>query len=106
LGPGLRWEIVPRTSDLLVGIQQTRMKLAGNVYFDGEHCTEGLVAIENYRKRYNHTLQAFADQPVKDRYANLADALRQWAQVTTAEASPPTWRGPNPYRRRATTLTA
>lgn len=106
LGPGLRWEIVPRISDLLVGIQQTRMKLAGNVFFDAEHCAEGLVAIDNYRKRYNHTLQAFTDQPVKDRYANLADALRQWGQVTTAEASPRTWRGPNPYRRRATTLTA
>jgi hypothetical protein len=104
LAPGLRWEIVPRVPDLLLGIQHTRMKLGGNVYFDAERCAEGLVAIENYRKRYNATIQAFAEFPVRDRYCNFADALRQWGQVASTEARP-AYRSPRPVRR-ANTLTA
>lgn len=104
IAPGLHWELVPRVPELLLGIQATRLKLGGNVYFDGEHCAEGLVALENYRKRYNSLQQCFTEQPVKDRYSNFADALRQWGQVAAAEARP-AYRSPRPVRR-ANTLTA
>lgn len=77
--PGHRFEVVPRVEAVLTGIQQTRMKMA-NVYIDAEECRDGIVALDNYKKKYSQTLDAYTDQPLHDRYSNYADAFRQWGQ--------------------------
>jgi hypothetical protein len=78
--PGHRFEIVPRVENVLTGIEETRLKLAGPVWFDQIGCHEGLTALERYRKEWNEKLQAFKPTPLHDQYSNYADALRQWAQ--------------------------
>jgi hypothetical protein len=97
--PGHRFEVVPRIEQVISGIQQTRMKLAGNVYIDAYECADGIIALENYRKRYNERLDVFTDQPLHDRYSNYADAFRQWGQgfegrrrTTPRSTTPPNWR--------------
>lgn len=79
--PGHRFEIVPRIQEVTIGIQQTRMKMQGNVYIDEEGCSDGIVALDNYRKRYNEKLDAYMPEPLHDRYSNYADAFRQWGQM-------------------------
>jgi hypothetical protein len=79
--PGLRFEIVPRVPDLLVGIQATRLKLGGHVYFDKEKTAIGLEALRSYRKAFDPRQEVFRDRPVRDRHTHFADALRQWGQI-------------------------
>lgn len=79
--PGHTFEIVPRVQQVLTGIQQTRMKLAGNVYIDEIECADGIAALDNYRKKYNERLDAYMEEPLHDRYSNYADALRCWGQA-------------------------
>jgi len=90
--PGHRFDVVPRVNNVLEGIHETRMKLAGNVYFDAEGCESGIRALENYRKKYNEKLGVFTSQPLHDQYSNLADAFRQWGQGYQA-------RGPHVTKR-------
>lgn len=81
--PGHRFEVVPRIERVLTGIQQTRMKMGANVYIDEEGCGDGIVALDNYRKKYNEKQDVYTDEPLHDRYSNYADAFRQWGQVGT-----------------------
>lgn len=77
---GHRFEVVQRTTDRLIGINQTRMAMRSNVYIDEVECVDGITALDNYRKRYIEKLDAYSDEPVHDRYSNYADAFRQWGQ--------------------------
>lgn len=78
--PGLRFEVVPRVENLLNGINETRLKLGGPVYFDQVNCSDGLLALERYRKEWSEKLQTFRATPLHDVNSNYADAIRQWAQ--------------------------
>lgn len=78
--PGHRFEVVQRVENVLTGIDQTRLRLGGNVYFDEIECADGLAALERYRKEYSVKLDTFKPTPLHDKYSNYADALRQWAQ--------------------------
>ena len=80
LMPGHRFEIVPRVSDVEVGIQLTRDKF-GTCWFDEEGCAEGFSALENYRREWNEQQQTYRDQPLHDWCSNYADAFRQFGQV-------------------------
>lgn len=73
-------EIVPRVQEIQHGIQQTR-DVFGICFFDEAGCKEGLVHLENYRKRFVATTQSWADEPLKDVHTEAADALRQFAQA-------------------------
>ena len=79
--PGIPIEVVPRIEQVITGIQQTRLKMGGNVFIDEEGCADGIAALDNYRKKYNERLDAYMDEPLHDRYSNLADAFRQWGQA-------------------------
>jgi hypothetical protein len=79
--PGHRFQIVPRILEVTVGIQQTRMKMAGNVFIDEVECADGIAALDNYRKKYNEKLDTYMEVPLHDRYSNYADAWRQWGQT-------------------------
>jgi hypothetical protein len=82
--PGLRFQIVPRVEETLVGINATRLAMSGRVWIDADECGDGVVALDMYRKKYNERLDAFTEEPLHDRYSNYADAFRQWGQVFDA----------------------
>lgn len=106
LMPGLRFETVPRVEAVLNGINQTRLALAGNVYIDQTECADGVVSLDNYRKKYDEKQDVFTDQPLHDRYSNYADAFRQWGQGFASQQQnfgPVTRRKP---QRRASGMTA
>lgn len=102
--PGLRFQIVPRVQEVLTGINSTRLAMASNIYLDADQCADGIVSLDNYRKKYNEKLDAFTDEPLHDRYSNYADAFRQWGQVYEALIRPKSTG--NSGRRRPSGITA
>jgi hypothetical protein len=96
-------EIVPRVSELLHGINQTRNALMNDVWFDVDRCKNGLTHIENYTRKFNAHAQKYTSEPVKsDGHSEASDAFRQFAQVRdqigrVAKKSPPP-----PLARRTT----
>jgi phage terminase large subunit len=99
--PGHRFEVVPRVENVLNGIQETRMRMQGPVYFDAVGCRDGLEALERYRKKWNETLQVFTSQPLHDQYSNYADAFRQWGQGYEVSTMRKTGRAQKPRSWRA-----
>lgn len=79
--PGHRFEVIPRVEAVLTGINQTRLKMGGNIYIDEQNCSDGIAALDNYKKKYNEKMDVFTEQPLHDRYSNYADAFRQWGQL-------------------------
>lgn len=81
LMPGIRFEIVPRIDDVNWGIQQTR-DVFPLLWFSEEHCKEGIIHIENYRRKWNERQAAWSSVPDKTGgHSEAADALRQMAQA-------------------------
>lgn len=79
--PGATFETVPRIQDVNWGIQQTRDAFP-TYYFDEEHCKEGLIHIESYRKKWNERQATWSDEPDKaGGHSEAADALRQHGQA-------------------------
>ena len=104
LMPGERFAVVPRITELITGVNQTRKHLKG-AYFDEMGCAKGIKRIEGYRKKFSRADNRFIDQPDKSNGCSEgADALRQWAQAkelgmlgtgtsaTYQEAEAPDWR--------------
>lgn len=80
LAPSQRFEIVPRTPQIFIGINQTRMRLRGNVVFDSARCYDGIAYLDLYQKRYVERTDSYADEPLHNQASNCADAIRQWGQ--------------------------
>ena len=79
--PGERFSIVPRITELINGVQQTRKHLK-SAYFDKDRCKFGIERIEGYKKRFSRTDNRFINEPNKaNGCSEGADALRQWAQA-------------------------
>lgn len=77
-------EIVPRITELNAGIQITR-KHFPSAYFDEVDCKDGLIRLENYKRKFNRAMGRYGDDPRKDDgNSEGADAFRQWAQVKEA----------------------
>ena len=106
LMPGQRFEIVPRVTQLITGIQQTRKAIKG-VYFDEAGTRQGIDRLSGYRKKYSRADNRYTDEPDKSNGCSEgADAFRQFAQAkelgmldyTPAvqkryeQAEPPDWR--------------
>lgn len=84
LMPGVRFEIVPVIDDVNWGIQQTR-DVFPLLWFDEEHCNDGIIHIENYRRTWNERQACWGSKPDKTGgHSEAADALRQFAQAYTA----------------------
>lgn len=82
--PGHNFEIIPRVTQLITGIQSTRKHLK-NAWFDRERCALGIKRIEGYQKKFNRADGRYMDQPNKaNGCSEGADALRQWAQAKDA----------------------
>lgn len=81
LMPGVRFEVVPRIDDVNWGIQQTR-DVFPMLYFDETECKEGIIHIENYRRKWNERQACWSSEPDKTGgHSEAADALRQFAQA-------------------------
>lgn len=81
LMPSVRFEVVPRISDINWGIQQTR-DIFPLLHFDETHCKDGIVHLEAYRKRWNERQEVWSDEPDKTGgHSEAADAIRQLAQA-------------------------
>jgi hypothetical protein len=94
-GLGLRdIEIVPRISDVVIGIQQLRDAFP-SYWFDEEKCAEGLRHLGLYRKEWNERLGVWSDRPRHDAHSHPADAIRQHGQGYRAPSSR------NPQKRRS-----
>lgn len=79
IAPGWNFQIVPRTTELIHGINRVRDRFSV-ARFDETGCKEGLTHLALYRRRWNDKVGGWADLPVKDIHTEAADALRQWAQ--------------------------
>lgn len=75
-----RIEIVPRVSELQHGISATRNYMS-SVMIDEEGCKEGILHLDNYRKKFIESTQTFSDEPLKDIHTEGADSFRQAAQT-------------------------
>lgn len=77
--PRARFRIVPRTSEINWGIQQTRDAFP-TCFFDETACKEGIIHLQGYRKAWNERTARPSDLPLKDIHTEAADAFRQFAQ--------------------------
>jgi len=81
LMPGQKFMIVPRITELINGIHQTRKNLKG-VYIDETRCKKGIERIEGYKKKFSRADMRYTDEPDKSNGCSEgADALRQYAQA-------------------------
>lgn len=81
LMPGVRFEIVPVIDDVNWGIQQTR-DMFPLLWFDEERCKDGIIHIENYRRKWNDRQACWSSTPDKTGgHSEAADSLRQLAQA-------------------------
>lgn len=103
--PGHTFVIVPRITELITGIQQTRKHMKG-CFIDEDACADGINRLDNYRKKFSRSENRFLDNaPNKaNGCSEGADAFRQWAQAkeldmlghqgrqSYTEAPAPDWR--------------
>ena len=79
--PGQKFVIVPRVTELINGIHQTRKHLKG-VFIDPVGCKHGIERLEGYKKRFSRADNRFTDEPDKaNGCSEGADAFRQYAQA-------------------------
>jgi len=83
LMPGHRFEIVPRVTSVLAGIQATREAFA-SAWIDEDRCAEGLADLSIYRKQWDDKRGTWKDAPFHGPESDSADAFRQWGQVVAA----------------------
>lgn len=84
--PGHRFEIVPRVTSVISGIQATREAMAA-CWWDESRCSEGLKDLAGYRKEWDDRRGAWKDHPFHGPESDGADAFRQFGQVAQAGAS-------------------
>lgn len=67
--------IVLEPHGLRDGINLVRSTL-GKCWFDQNKCKEGIIALENYKKKWSPVLGGWSSEPLHDEYSHGADALR------------------------------
>jgi hypothetical protein len=68
-------------ANIITDIQQTRMQLY-NTIIHRDNNQWLLECLENYKYKFNTTLQQWSEQPVHDKYSHMMDALRYAVQAT------------------------
>jgi hypothetical protein len=76
---GLKFKIVPKIGAKMDAIELAR-KLLDFVKFDEVRCGEGIVHLEQYRKKWNPLANGWSDEPAKTGDQHSADALMTFAQ--------------------------
>ncbi|GAB3359025.1 phage terminase large subunit [Giesbergeria sinuosa] len=80
LMPGQRFDIVPRVTSTISGIQSTRNQFS-SCWFDEAGCGDGIKRLANYRKVWNTKMGRWSSEPLHDNNSHGADAFRQFGQV-------------------------
>jgi hypothetical protein len=70
--------IVLEQHGLRDGINLVRSTL-GKCWFDQNKCKEGLIALENYKKKWSPIIGGWTSEPLHDEYSHGADAFRYLA---------------------------
>lgn len=83
LMPGQTFEIVPRVTQLITGIQATRNAFA-SCWFDETGCKLGLQRLGAYRKTWNRAMGRWGDEAQHNDDSHGADAFRQFGQEADA----------------------
>ncbi len=78
--PSHKFVVVPRVDHKFNSIQQARAKF-DSCWFDAEECSDGLAALDAYRKKWNARQEVFLDEPEHDRFSNYADAFQQFGMA-------------------------
>lgn len=84
LSIGGKWRLVPKVTDLTVGINETR-SILGQCRFDAAACKKGLRHLELYSKTWNTRGAEWSNIPLKNEHTEAADAIRQFAQFRARE---------------------
>ena len=61
------------------GIQAVRVLLGQRTRIHAENCKDGLMALENYRRKYDEDTRTYAKEPLHDWSSHYADAFRYLA---------------------------
>lgn len=72
--------------NVIAGIRKAR-SILGRCFFDEVNCSEGIRRLENYKKKYNRSKQAYEDSPFHDENSHGADAFR-YSAVSYVEDLP------------------
>jgi hypothetical protein len=72
--------IVPRVSELSIGIDMVRKALTGAHYFDKVGCADGIKALDGYQYEWDDRLGVWSRMPLHNWASHGADAWRQFAQ--------------------------
>jgi len=75
---GINFERIPRVNDKMDSINAAR-RFLGICWFDEVRCSDGLVRLENYRKKWNEHAQCYDNKPLHDENSNGADAFQTLA---------------------------
>lgn len=84
--PGQTFEVVPRVTTLISGINSTR-NVFSSCHFSEEGCGIGLTRLANYKKKWNKTIGAWSTEHVHDDNSHGADGFRQFGQTADAGES-------------------
>lgn len=83
---GLRFEIIPRVSNHLEGIEAVRRFLP-ICWINEESCSDGVNALDNYKKDWDERLGRFKDKPRHDWASHGAKAFETLARAPLFEAA-------------------
>lgn len=78
--PSHRFDVVPRVTQLISGIQATRRQFA-SCWFDETACQQGIKRLAGYRKRWDRARGCWSDDHEHNDDSHGADAFRQFGQV-------------------------
>ena len=86
-GLGVKFIVVPAPYEKADGIEASR-QFINRAYFDVTHCSEGVRALDNYRKKWNEKMSTWSQDPVHDWASHPADALQTGAMGIEPDDSP------------------
>ena len=69
-------------------------------YFDAKKCESGLLALKNYKKKWDDKRKCFQDYPFHDWTSHGADAFRELAMGLNQATSSSSWAKPIAYPKR------
>ena len=73
------FNIIPaQKTEVIPGIDQVRL-LIPRCFFDEKKCSQGIKALENYKKDWNERMGCWRKEPRHDQYSHGADAFRTLA---------------------------
>jgi hypothetical protein len=76
---GGEWIVVPRTDDIVHGINMTRAKFP-SCTFDEGGTAKGIKHLGAYRKEWDENANTWKLHPRHDEHSEAADAFRQYGQ--------------------------